>query len=72
IDPALLAPDTISDSLNRNDRFPSLTRAVTDLVTSVSTGSRFIFGTCSGLDAGMSPEKVLYMYETADRIFETI
>jgi uroporphyrinogen decarboxylase len=76
IDPALLYPgknsgtSANSGSLRQphRDRFPELARAVKDLISAAAPGGGFIFGTCSGLHSALSPEKVLFMYELADKV----
>ena len=63
IDPALLAkPGPREDLREQRER---LQRAVLALQTSMANENGFIFGTCSGLHAGMSPELVHYMYQLA-------
>ncbi len=77
LDPALLV-DSIGQgtdlekkgpSLNEQDvLFSDLNRAVTDLVSDAADGGGFIFGTSSGLYAGLSPHKVWYMYELLGKL----
>lgn len=63
IDPSLLArPSRTQGSEAQRDR---LRRAVTDAVTHARDGG-FIFGTCSGLHDGMSPNLVGYMFRRID------
>lgn len=65
IDPALLSePDDSDDAENFHDR---LGRAVTDVMAEACNGG-LIFGTCSGLYAGMSPALVDYMYRLASEL----
>lgn len=63
IDPVLLIQD--------NGPFPvvheDLDRAVEELVSAFGTEGGLIFGTSCGLYAGLSPEKVVYMYELAGK-----
>lgn len=82
IDPALLTPDTADlrspgtagshnnkyNSNYNNFCFPELAQAVTELISAAAPGGGFIFGTCSGLHAGLSPKKVRFMYELAEKI----
>jgi len=77
IDPALLSrgkvPGTTvkskdSCALPHQNRFPRLDQAVSELISVAGPDGGFIFGTCSGLYSGMSPEKVLFMYKLADRM----
>jgi len=77
IDPALLAgtidqaPDLQQEDLSVNDPkvlFADLNRAVTDLASDAADGGGFIFGTSSGLYAGLSPHKVRYMFELAGKL----
>ncbi len=64
IDPALLFEQ--GSQLNVEPRCERLRRAVLDLTASVADGNGgLIFGTCSGLHAGMAPELVQYMYDLA-------
>ena len=67
IDPTLLIHDEnlcdIETAVN------NLRRAVTTLMESDLTNSGFIFGSCSGLYPGMSPELVHYMHQlVADKL----
>lgn len=62
IDPALLSPDDVPGG-----GFPELARAVEELIRAMGREGGFIFGTSSGLYPGLSPEKVLFMYELADK-----
>ncbi len=64
IDPALLSEP--GSQLVPEPRCERLRRAVLDLTASAADGDGgLIFGTCSGLHAGMSPERVQYMYNLA-------
>lgn len=56
LDPDLLTPAGHADQLNR---------AVKELIAVAAPGGGFIFGTCSGLYAGLAPEKVRHMYQLA-------
>jgi uroporphyrinogen decarboxylase len=60
VDPALLSHE------NRQSDTPSidgrLAHAVNALIDSLGTDGGLIFGTCSGLHHGMSPERVDFMY----------
>lgn len=63
VDPALL-----SDQSGHGDAelgYDELRRAVTDLMAPAVEKGGFIFGSCSGLHAGMWPERVNYMYQLA-------
>ncbi len=63
MDPALLTePDS---QVAAKPRYTHLHRAVLDLLVSAGDDGGFIFGTCSGLHAGMTPERVQYMYDLA-------
>ncbi|MFZ5647138.1 MAG: uroporphyrinogen decarboxylase family protein [Bacillota bacterium] len=77
IDPALLSRgsgmDTQPGSENQNHpsgcgSFKVLEKAVRNLVSAAAPGGGFIFGSCSGLHAGLSPEKVRFMYEMAEKM----
>lgn len=63
VDPALLSDQSIQGGVET--RCEHLRRAVLDLMASAGGDGGFIFGTCSGLQAGMSPELVQYMYDLA-------
>ncbi|MEE4111838.1 MAG: uroporphyrinogen decarboxylase family protein [Desulfobacteraceae bacterium] len=63
IDPALLYP--CSDLAGVKQDTGDLQRAATDLIRLAAEKSGLIFGTCSGLHAGMSPERVDFMYRLA-------
>jgi len=64
IDPALLSEP--GSQMAPEPRYGRLRRAVLDLTASAAGGDGgLIFGTCSGLHAGMSPERVQYMYDLA-------
>ncbi|MCP3951809.1 MAG: hypothetical protein GY697_06255, partial [Desulfobacterales bacterium] len=63
VDPALLSDQSIQGDVET--RCAHLRRAVLDLMASAGGDGGFIFGTCSGLHAGMSPELVQYMYDLA-------
>ncbi len=63
IDPSLLSEE--GRQRNTETRYARLRRAVFDLMASAGGDGGFIFGTCSGLHAGMSPELVQYMYHLA-------
>lgn len=65
LDPSLLIDRP--DSENAKGNYSKLARAVKELLYEVSPGGRFIFGTCSGLYAGMSPERVFFMHRLADK-----
>ncbi len=69
IDPALLIES--SDSKKEKESYEELSNAMMQLFSAAVPGGRFIFGTCSGLYAGMSPERVLFMYRMADNILKT-
>jgi len=62
IDPRLLSRDGGSDALPGSAGFHELARAVQELIVVAAPSSGFIFGTCSGLHAGLSPQKVNFMY----------
>lgn len=62
IDPALLSCENKPGCC-----FPELARAVEDLIPALGTGGGFIFGTSCGLYTGLSPEKVLFMYEQVNK-----
>jgi len=77
IDPALLVdppdrePNLKKENSSATDRdvfFSDLNRAVTDTVSNAADGGGFIFGTSSGLYAGLSPRKVRYMYELVGKM----
>ncbi len=63
LDPAFLA-----GGIDQGGLFPDLNAAVTSLVADAAVEAGFIFGTSSGLYAGLSPHKVRYMYELAGKI----
>jgi uroporphyrinogen decarboxylase len=63
IDPSLLSVADIRK--DTETRHAQLRQAVTDLITSAGGNGGLIFGTCSGLQAGMSPELVHLMYRLA-------
>ena len=63
IDPALLSEQ--GSPLEAEQRCGRLRRAVLGLMTATGGDGGLIFGTCSGLHAGMSPELVQYMYDLA-------
>lgn len=63
IDPALL--DDTSDQSAKQAGYDELRRAVASVMTGVGSRGGFIFGSCSGLYAGMLPERVHYMYQVA-------
>jgi uroporphyrinogen decarboxylase len=60
LSPSLLCPPGDPDL--RADDTPSLRREVSALIASAAGGGGFIFGTSSGLHAGMSPERVQRAY----------
>lgn len=60
LSPSLLSSPKVTD-LGENDK-PSLRREVSALIASASGDGGFIFGTSSGLHAGMSPERVQRVY----------
>jgi uroporphyrinogen decarboxylase len=60
IDPALLIDHPANGETGENCE--DLNNAVNHLLEKVAPGGGFIFGTCSGLYAGMSPQKVQLMY----------
>jgi uroporphyrinogen decarboxylase len=60
IDPALLSEQ--GRQVEAEPRYARLRRAVLDVTAAAGGDGGFIFGTCSGLHAGMSPELVQYMY----------
>ena len=66
IDPSLLVDFNKSNSCV--DATSNLSHAVKHLMANAAPGGGFIFGTCSGLSAGISPEKVNFMFELASRI----
>jgi len=63
IDPALLSDQGCQ--MDAKSRYTRLQQAVLDLIASTDGDGGLIFGTCSGLHAGMSPELVQYMYDLA-------
>lgn len=63
IDPALLYP--CSDLAGVKHDTGDLQRAATELIRLAVEKSGLIFGTCSGLHGGMSPERVDFMYRLA-------
>ncbi len=63
IDPGLLSEE--GRQIETEPRYAHLRRAVLDLMASAGGDGGLIFGTCSGLHAGMSPELVQYMYDLA-------
>jgi uroporphyrinogen decarboxylase len=63
LDPSLLV-ETGKQGASKSD-FNLLRRTVGDLIGSAAGEGGFIFGTCSGLHAGMSPQRVDYMYRLA-------
>ncbi|MCL6478397.1 MAG: hypothetical protein K6T65_08265 [Peptococcaceae bacterium] len=65
IDPALLSRES---QLSSPSSYPELAGAVEDLMLAAGPGGGFIFGTSCGLHAGLAPEKVLFMYELANRL----
>jgi uroporphyrinogen decarboxylase len=65
LDPSLLI--NRPDPENAKGNYRRLSEAVNILLSTASPGGRFIFGTCSGLYAGMSPDRVLLMYRLADK-----
>lgn len=68
VDPALLSVSVgLEDMISRSD---GLRREVRELMTSAGGTGGYIFGTCSGLYDGMSPELVHLMYELASE-FDT-
>ena len=72
VDPAILtevyAPEHTGDSVAGDSEYAEITRAVRRLVSAAAPGGGFIFGTCSGLHAGLAPEKVNFMYKTVARL----
>jgi hypothetical protein len=65
IEQALLIDRRDEKSPHKNDK--RLSNAAKDLISAASPGGRFIFGTCSGLYTGMSPERVFGMYHLVDQ-----
>ena len=66
IDPSLLSYQTSqSDTETQDDR---LVHSVTELMASADADGGLIFGTCSGLHASMSPERVQLMYRLASQL----
>ena len=65
LDPSLLIDRP--DPENEKGNYRKLSGAVKKLLYEASPGGRFIFGTCSGLYAGMSPERVFFMHRLADK-----
>ncbi len=63
IDPALLSEQ--GSRIEAKPYYWRLRRAVLDLMASGGGDGGLIFGTCSGLHAGMSPGRVQYMYDLA-------
>lgn len=61
LDPALLCEN--EPGRGAEDQRDRLKQAVSSLLAAVGDQGGFIFGTCSGLHAGMSPELVHYMYQ---------
>lgn len=59
LSPSLLSPP---ETDLRKDEDPSLSREVSDLIASTAGKGGFIFGSSSGLHAGMSPERVQRAY----------
>ena len=72
LDPAILteagAPEDTGDSSPGDGEYEEIARAVPRLVSAAAPGGGFIFGTCSGLHAGLSPEKVNFMYKTVGQL----
>ncbi|SFR17623.1 uroporphyrinogen decarboxylase family protein [Desulfoscipio geothermicus] len=76
IDPALLYGNGANNSFGcasddphvQKHNFPELARAVNELIAMAAPDGGFIFGTCSGLHAGLSTEKVKFMYELVRNI----
>jgi len=67
IDPSLLSEQGNQGATET--QYDRLRRAVFGLMASAAGGDGgFIFGTCSGLHAGMSPELVHYMYHLASEL----
>jgi uroporphyrinogen decarboxylase len=63
IDPALLC-ETVNQTAHAAS-VDDLHRAVSGVMAAASGRGGLIFGTCSGLHAGMSPERVYTMYQVA-------
>lgn len=68
IDPSLLVDPNGFIGSDRDN--PGLARAVESVMAAAAPNGGFIFGTCSGLHAGMSPEKVYFMFQQAKTISE--
>lgn len=61
IDPALLSKPI--DQIDSGKNYDRLRHAVENLLACAGADGGFIFGTCSGLHSGMSPELVQFMYD---------
>jgi uroporphyrinogen decarboxylase len=64
LDPSLLSQEGLPGDAGTDSA--RLRRTVQNLLASAGDGGGFIFGTCSGLHAGMSPERVHLMYRLVD------
>lgn len=68
IDPSLLAGQ--HGIVEPDEGNPGLARAVESVMAAAAPDGGLIFGTCSGLYAGLSPEKVHFMFQMAKTISE--
>jgi len=66
IDPLLLSEKPYRDDFDAP--YDTLQQVVTGLMASFGGDGGYIFGTCSGLHAGLSPERVHFMYEIASKL----
>ncbi len=66
LDPALLCVD--EPGRGGDDPYDRLRRAVASLLAAAGDQGGLIFGTCSGLHAGMSPDLVHYMYQLVSEL----
>jgi len=64
LDPSLLIDRPEPE--NEKGDYRRLSETVRSLISEASPGGRFIFGTCSGLYEGLSPERVFFMHRLAD------
>jgi uroporphyrinogen-III decarboxylase len=61
IDPSLLTEQNNQSDIEK--RYERLRWAVSDLIVASVVDGGFIFGTCCGLNGGMLPELVQFMYQ---------
>lgn len=66
MDPAILSVDHTELQSSGSKGLQKVSDATAALMSAAAPGGGFIFGTCSGLHGGMSPEKVHHMYELVD------